>query len=225
VGSHLPGGLVNGSLAVAEALEMGQWLRASGYMCKSFAPNREALFEAVARRIEHSAVLYLEFGVWQGASMRAWSTLLKNPESQLHGFDSFVGLPEDWIPGFQKGHFSTGGDCPNSVDPRVKFFKGWFHETLPHYVLPPHEVLVINIDSDLYLPARYVLDFLAPHFRPGDFLYFDEFHIPHDEVRAFREFTRNTDVAFSLFGATMGYSGTVFKCEKSPLAAEPASLG
>src|ERR1035437_6182286 len=207
VGSRLPHWLVSGSLALAEALEMGRWLRSSGYASKPTAPNRDMLFEAVARQTEDSVVLYLEFGVWQGASMRAWSALLKNPDSRLHGFDSFVGLPEDWIPGIQKGHFSTGGSSPSFVDPRVKFFKGWFHETLPGYVLPPHEVLVVNIDSDLYLPARYVLDFLAPHFRRGDFIYFDEFHIPHDEVRACREFTRNTGLVFSLLGATTGFAG------------------
>src|ERR1019366_9469872 len=123
--------------------------------------------------------------------------------------------PEDWIPGFQKGHFSTDGNVPTLADPRVKFHKGWFHETLPGFVLPSHEVLVVNIDSDLYLPARYVLDFLAPHFGRGDFIYFDEFHIPHDEVRAFREFTRNTGLVFSLLGATTGFAGAVFKCEKS----------
>ena len=216
VGSHLPAWLVGDCLAVAETFEMGRWLRTAGYAPRTHAPNRDELFEAVGRQIENRVVLYLEFGVWKGASMQAWSTLLKNPESNLHGFDSFVGLPEDWLPGIQKGHFSTGGRCPALDDPRVRFFKGWFHETLPRYVLPLHDVLVVNIDSDLYLPARYVLDFLAPHFRPGDFVYFDEFHIPHDEVRAFREFVRNTGLVFSLIGATQGCSGAVFKCEASP---------
>jgi hypothetical protein len=215
VGSRLPGWLASGSLALAETLEMGRWLSSSGYICKSYAPNRGALFEAVARQIENKVVLYLEFGVWRGESMKAWSALLKNSESSLHGFDSFVGLPEDWIPGIQKGHFSTDGNAPTLADPRVRFYKGWFHETLPGYVLPPHDVMVVNVDSDLYLPARYVLDFLAPQIRQGDFMYFDEFHIPHDEVRAFREFTRNTGLVFSLFGATKGFAGAVFKCEES----------
>ncbi len=215
VGSRLPRWLTSGSLALSETLEMGRWLRASGYTRKFHAPNREVLFEAVARQVEDKVVAYLEFGVWRGESMKAWSKHLKNPESALHGFDSFVGLPEDWMPGFQKGHFSTDGNVPTLADPRVKFHKGWFHETLPGFVLPTHDVMVVNIDSDLYLPARYVLDFLAPHFRIGDFIYFDEFHIPHDEVRAFREFTRNTGLVFSLFGATIGFAGAVFKCEKS----------
>lgn len=204
---------------------MGHWLRASGYKRQSIAPNREALFEKIAREVEHRIVLYLEFGVWQGASIAKWSTLLKNPESMLHGFDSFVGLPQDWMQGIQKGHFSTKGKCPDCTDPRVKFFKGLFHETLPHYVIPPHDVLVISIDCDLYLAARYVLDFLEPHLRPGDFMYFDEFHIPHDEVRAFREFSRNTGRVFSLFGATEGFAGVVFRCGESPQIVGSATPG
>src|ERR1035437_6187600 len=183
IGSRLAGKFVRNQLMVAETMEMGRWLRDSGYRCSVFAPNREALFEAVGRHVEDSVVLYLEFGVFEGASMRSWSYLLKNPKSSLHGFDSFIGLPEDWLPGIEKGHFSTGGNYPMIADPRVKFFKGWFQETLPHYSLPHHDIMIANIDSDLYLPARYVLDFLAPYFCPGDFVYFDNFHIPHDEVR------------------------------------------
>lgn len=215
-GARLPDWLVKSSLTVAEVLDMGRWQRCAGYTCKSFFATRESLFGAIAKQIRNRAVAYLEFGVWQGESMRIWSTLLENEETRLHGFDSFTGLPEDWMDGFSKGHFSTGGRLPDIEDPRVTFFKGWFHETMPGYQLPRHEAMLVNIDSDLYLPARYVLDFLAPHFRPGDFLYFDEFHIARDEVRAFREFVRNTGIKFSLFGATKGFAGTAFKCEELP---------
>jgi hypothetical protein len=221
VDARLPGRLASGALALAETLEMGRWLHAARYSLKPSYPNREALFEAVASSLQNKIVLYLEFGVWRGDSMRAWSNLLKNPNSRLHGFDSFIGLPEDWMPGFEKGHFSTDGACPALMDTRVEFFKGWFHETLPSYVLPPHDNLIVNIDSDLYLPARYVLDFLAPHFRPGDLVYFDEFHVPHDEVRAFREFIRNSGAVFSLFDATAGFSGVVFKCETPQQTVSP----
>jgi hypothetical protein len=210
LGSLLPRWLVNNGLELAESLEMGRWLSDSRYTCKSFFATRECLFKEIARSIENRVVLYLEFGVWQGASMQLWSTLIKHPQSKLHGFDSFVGLPEDWMSGFQKGHFSTNGLLPNVADSRVSFFKGWFHETLPNYALPPHDILVVSIDCDLYLPARYVLDFLAPHFRPGDFVYFDEFHIPRHEVRAFREFRQNNGIVFSLYGATEGFAGAAY---------------
>ena len=213
IGSLIPESFLRKSVAIAEALEMGGWLRAAGYGSRTLASTREELFREIARDVRERNVLYMEFGVWQGASVRIWSDLLKNPASNLHGFDSFEGLPEDWIDGFSKGHFSTNGKVPSIPDPRIKFFKGWFQETLLAYIPPPHEVLVVSIDCDLYQPAHFVLDFLAPHFRPGDFLYFDEFHLPQHEVRAFREFTHaNRNLAFSLVGATTGFTGAAFKC-------------
>ena len=61
----------------------------------------------------------------------------------FHGFDSFEGLPERgglW----GKGQFDASGRVPAIHDSRVSFFKGWFHQVLPNYHLPPHDVLVIQ---------------------------------------------------------------------------------
>ena len=83
--------------------------------------------------------------------MRQWSKLLRNPASTLHGFDSFLGLPHDWtLEGHERGYFSTEGQVPEIDDPRVRFFVGWFEETLPQYEWPEHEVLVVVLDADLY---------------------------------------------------------------------------
>lgn len=41
-------------------------------------------------------MLYLEFGVYKGESLRYWARELKHPDSKLHGFDSFEGLPKDF---------------------------------------------------------------------------------------------------------------------------------
>jgi len=45
-------------------------------------------------KVRDKKVLYMEFGVAYGASIRYWSRELKNPTSVFHGFDSFEGLPE-----------------------------------------------------------------------------------------------------------------------------------
>ena len=71
-------------------------------------------------------VLYLEFGVFDGrATHVTGQKLLRHPESHLHGFDSFEGLPESWA-GMDrgKGYFSTNGVIPQIDDARVRFFKG-----------------------------------------------------------------------------------------------------
>jgi hypothetical protein len=131
-------------------LELGKWMRTQGFAQGRWFAQREQLFDLVGKAIANRVVLYLEFGVFEGEATRYWSRLLLNPNSNLHGFDSFEGLPENWIPECPKGHFSTGGRIPQIDDKRVKFFKGWFEETLPNYQFPDHEVLVINLDADLY---------------------------------------------------------------------------
>jgi len=147
-------------------------------------------------------VLYLEFGVFQGDATRYWSKLLRNRNSKLHGFDSFEGLPERWLPHRQKGHFATGGSVPQIDDDRVEFFKGWFHETLPNYMCPPHEVLVINLDADLYSSTISVLKALHASIVPGTYIYCDEFNHRDHELRAFDEFLNETGMEFSLVGVT-----------------------
>lgn len=49
----------------------------------------------------------LEFGVFKGESINAISELL--PSATIYGFDSFLGLPEDWVGGMSamaKGAFN-----------------------------------------------------------------------------------------------------------------------
>src|SRR5262249_14727846 len=123
-------------------LEVGRWMRANGYETTRRVDRREELFDTVAAQVPQRDVLYMEFGVYRGDSMRYWSKLLRNPKSKLHGFDSFEGLPESWLPQRPKGHFSLYGQVPQIDDPRVQFFRGWFEETLPSYTCPTHDVLV-----------------------------------------------------------------------------------
>ncbi len=73
-----------------------------------------------------------------------------------------------------KGQFDASGRVPITDDPRVRFFKGWFTQVLPRYYLRAHDVLVINMDADLYSSTIYVLNYLRPHIKPGTLIYFDE---------------------------------------------------
>jgi Macrocin-O-methyltransferase (TylF) len=155
--------------------------------------------------------LYLEFGVYQGAAIRYWSKLLKHPEARLQGFDSFEGLPEHWHAAMPKGFFDVEGKVPVVDDTRVQFFKGWFNETLPGHIFPPHNQLIVNIDCDLYSSSAYVLDELTPLIGIGTFLYFDEFCYVDHELRAFDEFRTRTKMKFSLFSASRPFLSVVFR--------------
>lgn len=133
----------------------------------------------------------------------------------MHGFDSFEGLPEAWE-SLKKGRFDTGGSIPKIDDPRVTFFKGWFSDTLPKYVLPSHDVLFVTLDADLYSSTKTVLDFIRPHVSVGTYFYFDEFYSRDHELRAFDEFLSTTQYRFSLVATDPSMSRVLFRCVSRP---------
>lgn len=197
--------------SVFNYLWVGHWMNTRGFSVPRRVDSREEVFEVAAAQIRDSQTLYLEFGVYNGASMRIWSRLLLNPRSSLHGFDSFEGLPESWDLSAEKGHFAMGGLVPRIADPRVSFFKGWFNETLPRYILPPHERLFVNFDADLYSSTKTVLDFLKPHISCGTYLYFDEFQAREHESKAFEEFLSETRWTFQVVAASRGLTHVLFQ--------------
>ena len=81
--------------------------------CPEFE-NRSGLYQHLASLISEP-IDYLEFGLWQGASIREWASLNTSPSSRFLGFDSFHGLPEDWLD-HPKGTFSTNGQPPRVDD-------------------------------------------------------------------------------------------------------------
>jgi hypothetical protein len=168
-------------------LEIGAWLRSLPGSPRPVRYHLDTdLFAEAVRRVTGERPLYLEFGVFEGRSMRWWSEHLQQPGARLVGFDSFQGLPEDWRPGMDRGHFSVDG-VPAVDDPRVSFVKGWFDETLPSFQLPEHDQLVVNVDCDLYSSADTVLRTIEPHLVPGTLIYFDELPDRDHEWRAFTE--------------------------------------
>jgi hypothetical protein len=189
---------------------VGRWMKSQGFPPVTRFRSRNDAFRSAAHYIADLNVLYLEFGVWKGESMRFWSRLLKNPASALHGFDSFEGLPENWTAGYGKGSFSVEGTLPLIEDPRITIFKGWFENTLPGYKLPKHDVMFVNCDADLYFSTRTILNYIGPLIKPGDFLYFDEFHHWADERRAFEEFRTASGFRFSLIGRSSSNSQVLF---------------
>lgn len=213
VGGCLTPNQVHAVNATAKYLEIGQQLRK--FKIRVAGPTfntREELFDLVGREVANQNVLYLEFGVYQGAAIRYWSKVLKNPASMLHGFDSFEGLPEAWTSAAVRGHFSTRGTVPTVDDPRVKFFKGWFDQTLPAYEVPDHEVLVLYFDADLYSSTKCALDRMSTYIVPGTYLFFDEFSDLQHEFRAFVEFCSSSNCRFVVRAATKSMQCVLFQC-------------
>src|SRR3954451_35922 len=64
-------------------LHAGYWLRQHSYPVTCWVKERQRLFDLVADEVRDARVLYLEFGVFRGATMRYWSEILSGPEAQL----------------------------------------------------------------------------------------------------------------------------------------------
>ncbi len=131
--------------------------------------------------------LVLEFGVRFGTSIRLISTLV---DQNVHGFDSFQGLPEAWH-NESKGSYSTKGVIP-FVPQNVILHEGWFEETLPEFVKQhPEPIRFMNIDCDIYSSTKTVLDIFAKQIISGTVIVFDEYignqHWREDEFKAFQE--------------------------------------
>ena len=197
--------------AALNYLEVGRWLKANGFAISSRVADRGSLYADVSKRIEREEVLYLEFGVYEGASLRAWSRLLHNPLSSLHGFDSFEGLPESWDSFRPKGTFDVKGRLPEFDDSRVVLHQGWFNTTLTSFTLPEHERLVINLDADLYSSTKFVLDTLQEAIKPGTIIIFDEFCNRLHELQAFSEFIQATRMNFRFVSATKNLEHVAFE--------------
>ena len=201
-------------LMVVNYMKIGFWMRNHGFFIDRRVRDRGEVFSKVAHQVADKKVLYLEFGVFKGESMRFWSRELKNPNANLHGFDSFEGLPEDFdVDGpYIKGTFDVGGTIPQIDDSRVKFFKGWFDQVLTGYTAPPHEVLVIVMDADLYSSTIYVLRHFKSIIRKGTFIFFDEMSRIEHEPKAFGEFMKETGLKFIPICSDFGLNRVFFKC-------------
>ena len=211
IGSRLSNRCLLQIQAPVNYLKIGRWMRDHGFSINHRVPTRQDVWAVVVNQVRNRKVLYLEFGVAWGSSIKYWSRELKNPESMLHGFDSFEGLPEEGGP-WSKGEFNTMGRVPEINDPRVQFFKGWFDQVLPSYSIPAHDALVINMDADLYSSTIYVLRFLRSYIRPGTFIYFDEMiHVEH-EAHAFDEFIKESGLQFRLVSTDMTMAHCCFEC-------------
>ena len=100
-----------------------------------------------------------EFGVWEGYSIKVFSKLNKNKDSNFYGFDSFEGLPSDWNDFNPKGSFDVNGIMPNIEDKRIIFVKGWFQNSLNNFLKSYKNEgnLVVHYDADLYSSTLFCL--------------------------------------------------------------------
>lgn len=131
-----------------------------------------------------------EFGVYRGHSLNEIAKYYS--KNEVHGFDTFTGLPEFWRDGFPEGAFDVTSQ-KLFFEKNCVLHKGLFDETLPIFLNQVEGVAkFIHIDCDLYSSTISALQKLASRICVGTVIVFDEYlNYPgweNHEHKAFCEF-------------------------------------
>ena len=140
---------------------------------------------------------WLEFGVFSGDTINKLSHFC----DKIYGFDSFQGLPEDWVDDFPKGTFCL--DNPPNVLDNVELVIGWFEDSIPKFFNKHNidKITFINIDCDLYSSTKTIFKYLGQYIKSGTYIYFDEFIIERNEKNealAFVEFLNKYELNYEI---------------------------
>ncbi len=147
----------------------------------------------------------VECGVFHGRSLNllgGWT------DHEIHGFDSFEGIPEAWGDREPAGAYSTHSKVPTVAD-HVRLHAGWFRDTLPSFVADQSpDIALLHVDCDLYSSTMDVMTHLAPCLMDGALIVFDDFlgypGYEKHEFRAFVEYMAScTHGIATLTGATL----------------------
>jgi len=173
--------------------------------------KKEDLYDFVNREIiQGKAMQYLEFGVYKGETIKYFSGINSDPGSKFVGFDSFSGLPEDWIEpsgSIKRKTFDTGGTIPETDDQRISFVTGYFQDSLPGFLKGYRTTnqLVMHIDCDLYSSTLFVLTTASPIIVRGTIIIFDEFYSVVHEFRALDDYCSAYMRKYEVLAGTNGY--------------------
>jgi hypothetical protein len=162
----------------------------------------------------------VECGVFKGCSLlrfAAFRELFESPGSRrLVPFDTFGSFPEAKFPGDEavRARFvEAAGDqsvsqeqllsllAHKGVDQRVELVAGDLRETLPDYVVahPELRVCLVNLDTDLYEPAKVALEQLYPRLVPGGVMIVDDYGVFPGETEAVDEYFEGRGVRIRKF--------------------------
>ena len=151
----------------------------------------------------------LDLGVYKGGSTRALAKTF--PESHIHGFDSFEGLPEDWAH-VVKGSFGDIAGVLPDMPANVTLYKGWFDETLPVWIKDHGEtpISILRVDCDIYSSTKTIFDVLEPVIQAGTWIVFDELiglrGWEQHEYKAFMEFIERTGFNYEYIAYGLSYT-------------------
>lgn len=146
--------------------------------------------------------LILEFGVAEGYTLNIINNSFDG-KREVHGFDWFKGLPEDWRVNYLQGTFACE---PPKVPDNVHLHIGLFQDTLEDFLTEnPGQISLLHLDADLYSSTHFIMTHLENRLVEGSLVYFDELVYPsHDfrehEYKAFIEHHERTGNHYEYIG-------------------------
>jgi hypothetical protein len=176
---------------------------------------------------------YVEFGVYQGASMAAAVRAgLPYGMTNYYGFDSFEGLPagsED--EGWGSGRFQASLELCRwnlrrlGVADSVTLIPGWFEDSCVDTTTERHgigPVSVVMLDCDIYSASKTALEYIWPLVTPCCLVVFDDWFGMNPEgltdrgqPKLFSEFTAaHPDVVVRELGH-LGHAGQAFRMDRT----------
>ena len=162
----------------------------------------------------------LEFGTGGGRSIIFIDKKIKQAgkDFEVFGFDSNIGLPEDWVSdSVAKGdlkHFPVPKErlglskeqseaCIAEYERNnITFFEGWFEDTIPMYKKQAKNIALLHIDCDIYSSTMTVFNNLNEFIVPGTIIVFDEWFYNYNskyddhEQKAFYEWVEDKNREF-----------------------------
>tara|TARA_Y200000002_G_C22647705_1_gene649888 strand:- start:441 stop:1184 length:744 start_codon:yes stop_codon:yes gene_type:complete len=146
-------------------------------------------------------LFFLEFGVWKGDSIN----ILADFCDKIYGFDSFIGLKDDWhgFSGVSEESFNLQKKLPKVKD-NVELITGWIEDNLEKFLDEKKpNINFVNIDVDTYATTKFILEKIKPHLVKNSVIIFDElYNYPGwgvGEYKALKEVFNEKDFKFLAF--------------------------
>ena len=162
------------------------------------ANNKQDMWKCAVSKLKIEGHI-AEFGVFEGQSINFLAELIE--PKIIYGFDSFLGLEEDFSLDYPKGGFSLNGILP-TVRKNVSLVQGSFSDTLPEWLEKnPGLFSLLNIDCDTYEATSTVLNSLGPErIVSGTLILFDEYlgfyGWENHEFKAWKEYCDKHDLKY-----------------------------
>lgn len=160
----------------------------------------------------------IECGVFKGASFCEFSIFIKLfcPLKKLIGFDTFQKYPEanfDEDKEYRNNFINEAGSDSISkkqligvlknkgITKNIELIKGNICKTIPKYIekKPNLKVSLLNLDVDLYEPARVILENLWDKMVKNSIVILDDYNVFPGETKAVKEFFKDKDIKIEKF--------------------------